>query len=106
MAKAARRERKVKVIVIHKHKGKLIRAVVLPPGSSTGRHRESKSYYLHSLTGGTLHVEVYRKVRGKEQKTVEVRKLKRLEGYQRNVGRGVEINLKNKSRSYHVITKG
>lgn len=105
VGKAGRRPR-TRVITIHKHKGKLLRAVILPPGGSTGRHPERKGYYVYSLTGGTLEVEVFRTVRGKERKTVETHKLKPGEGYVRKVGRGVHINLKNKGRGHHVITKG
>ena len=105
MVRRAGKGKKVQVIVIHKHKGKLVRAVVLPAGASTGVHPERKDYYLHSLTGGTLEVEVYRTVRGKERKTVEIRKLKPREGYVRRVGRGIRINLKNKGRRHHIITK-
>ncbi len=104
VGKAGRRPR-VRVIVIHKHKGKLVRAVVLPPGGSTGLHPERKDYFVHSLTGGTLEVDVIRTVRGKERKTVEIRKLKPYQGYIRRVGRGVQINLKNKGRRHHIITK-
>jgi hypothetical protein len=105
VGKTVRRPR-AQVVVIHKHKGKLLRAVILPPGGATGRHPERKSYYVHSLTGGTLEVEIIRTVRGKERKRVEVRKLKPHEGYMRRVGRGVHINLKNKGRRKHIITKG
>jgi hypothetical protein len=58
------------------------------------------------LTRGTIHVEIIKKVRGKERIKREVVKLKPFKGYLRKVGRGgAHINVRNKTRGHIHIMK-
>ena len=82
-----------------------IRIISLAPGASTGRHPEKKDYVVVPLTDGTIHLEIFRMVRGKERRTEEVRKLKKHQGYHRRVGRGCHINLTNTGKTQIHIFK-
>ncbi|HKX09140.1 MAG TPA: hypothetical protein VJN67_13155 [Stellaceae bacterium] len=79
----------------YRDKKRSIRIISLAPGASTGRHPETKDYIVIPLTDGTICLEIYRMLRGKEHRTEEIRKLKKHQGYQRKVGRGCHINLTN-----------
>jgi hypothetical protein len=104
-AKGRRRAGKVKVAFAFRDRLKKVRVITLPPGASTGRHPEKKGYVVIPLTNGTIHLEIFRMVRGRERRTEEVRKLKKHRGYRRNVGKGgCHINLTNKgSGTLHIM---
>ena len=97
---AAKRGRgKFTVQLAYLDRKRAIRIISLAPGASTGRHPEKKDYVVVPLTDGTIHLEISRKVRGKERRTEEVRKLKKHKGYRRRVGRGgSHITLTNRGR--------
>lgn len=80
---------KVKVIVINKKRG--IRAVILPPGSSTPRHLEKEDYDVVPLTSGTMRVEIFKTARAAKPEKVEIRRLRPYRAYRRKVGRGKYI---------------
>jgi hypothetical protein len=89
---------KFKVEHAYRDRSRAVRVITLAPGASTGRHPEKKDYVVIPLTDGTIHLEIFRMVRGKEQRTQEVRKLKTHRGYKRTVGKGCHINLTNKGK--------
>ena len=97
-----------KVTVKHAYRDskRSVRIISLAPGASTGRHPEKKDYVVVPLTDGTIRLEIFRTVRGKERRTEEVRKLKKHQGYHRKVGRGCHINLTNCGTSQIHIFKG
>ncbi len=97
MAKTRRRRRRVKVVnlsklrgarvvVLHELKGKRIRAVILPPGTSTGVHPERKDYDVVPFTSGTMRVEIFKTARSAKPEKVEIRKLRPYRKYRRRVG--------------------
>jgi len=97
---AAKRGRgKFTVKHAYRDRSRAIRVISLAPGASTGRHPEKRDYIVVPLTDGTIHLEIFRKVRGKEQRTEEVRKLKKHQGYRRSVGKGCHINLTNRGKN-------
>ena len=98
MAKTRRRGRRVKVVnlsklrgarefVLYERKGKRLRAVILPPGSSTGVHLEKKDYDVVPFTRGTLQVEIFETARQRKPTKVETHKLRPYRKYRRKVGR-------------------
>jgi hypothetical protein len=101
MARGAGRVRRAKVMIAYKDPKRLIRSVHLPPGSETARHFERKDYVVVPLTRGTMHVEIVKKVRGKERTRTKVVKLKPFKAYLRKVGRGgAHIKVRNKGRGH------
>lgn len=91
----------VKVIVISRKLG--IRAVILPPGSSTKRHLEKEDYDVVPLTRGTMKVEIFDTARQTTPTRVEIRKLKPFRAYRRKVGRGKYIIATNVSNPNDII---
>lgn len=95
---------KVTVNVVFKDETRLMVHVILPPGSSTGFHPEKADYFIIPLTSGTLHADIVRTVRGKEQRQQEAVKLKLHQRFHRKVGRGIRINGTNKgNRTLHIF---
>ena len=105
---AAKRGRgKVTVKHVYRDKKRSIRIISLAPGASTGRHPEKNDYVVVPLTDGTICLEIFQMVRGKERRSKEVRKLKKHQGYHRKVGRGgCHINLTNCGTNQIHIFKG
>ena len=89
----------------YRDKSRAIRIISLAPGASTGRHPEKRDYIVIPLTDGTIHLEIFRTVRGKERRSEEVRKLKMHRGYYRRVGKGCHINLTNCGKNHIHIFK-
>jgi hypothetical protein len=92
---AGETEKKVTVQTIYRDDKRLVRLISVPPGASTGKHKEKRDYLVIPLVNGTIKLEISRTVRGKRETTSETIKLKKYQPYLREVGDGLEIDLCN-----------
>ncbi len=90
---------KPKFIVIYRKRETFIRAVILPPGSSTRKHLEKEDYVVVPLTNGAMEVEIFDAARQVKPTEVQVINLRPGRKYRRTVGGGKYIRATNKAHN-------